>query len=355
MSVYRRPNGRWAAQVYDPATRRPRQIGTFSTRREALRAEAEAMERRTATGRETVASFAARWARDYPRPRESTNRHNAERVAPFANAYQRRRIDSIMVEEARTWALQHRGQVPALRAMFNDARRAGMILHNPFAALGLERSPGRRNLPSEWLTASDVDRLAQTARDVHAGNGYGDTMAGIIMFAAYVGVRPGELYALTHDALGTETLEVRVAADSRTRRLSLPKNGRTRTVVYPARARLAVEAVPRLAGTDLVFPAPRGGQLWASSFSWLWSPVRAAFGRPRMPLYELRHFCATYLLELGLVPADVAVQLGHTDGGALVMSLYGHPSERAARARIMAALDGHGSGELRAIRDGGTG
>ena len=58
-----------------------------------------------------------------------------------------------------------------------------------------------------------------------------------------------------------------------------------------------------------------------------WNPVRAAFGRPGMDFYELRHFCATHLLELGVSHADVAVQLGHTDGGALVMSTYGHPSE----------------------------
>jgi hypothetical protein len=36
-----------------------------------------------------------------------------------------------------------------------------------------------------------------------------------------------------------------------------------------------------------------------------------------MDFYELRHFCATHLLELGVSHADVAVQLGHTDGGAL--------------------------------------
>jgi integrase len=72
-----------------------------------------------------------------------------------------------------------------------------------------------------------------------------------------------------------------------------------------------------------------------------------------MALHELRHFCATYLLELGLAPVDAAVQLGHTDGGALVMSTYGQPSERAARARIAAAMNGHNSGELRSPRGGG--
>jgi hypothetical protein len=33
------------------------------------------------------------------------------------------------------------------------------------------------------------------------------------------------------------------------------------------------------------------------------------------------------------------VQLGHTDGGALVMSTYGHPSEDSARARLLAAYN----------------
>jgi integrase len=79
----------------------------------------------------------------------------------------------------------------------------------------------------------------------------------------------------------------------------------------------------------------------------VWQPVRAAFGRPTMALHELRQYCATYLLELGLAPADVAVQLGHTDGGALVMSTYGHPSDRAARARITAAMDGEVGGDVR--------
>jgi len=308
------------------------------------------MDQRTATGRETVGSFAARWTVDYPRRRASTNMHNAERVQPFAHAHESRRMDSITVEEARAWALRHSGQLPALRAMFNDARRSGMVVRNPFRELGIERPRGRRDLPSEWLTAADVERLAQCARDVHAANGYGDTLAGLLIFAAYTGLRPGELYALRHDYLGAGTLELKRAADSRTRSITPPKNGRGRTIVYPAKAREAVEFVPRLAGVELVFPSPSGGQLWSSSFSWIWKPVRCAFGRPTMALHELRHFCATYLLELGLAPVDVAVQLGHTDGGALVMSTYGHPSDRAARARIAAAMDGHATGELRAFR-----
>lgn len=56
---------------------------------------------------------------------------------------------------------------------------------------------------------------------------------------------------------------------------------------------------------------------------------------------QSRHFCASWLFnDLELPAQDVAHQLGHTDGGALVQRLYGHPSERLARERIKWATGG---------------
>jgi integrase len=347
VSVYKRPNGRWAVQLYDPATGRARQVGTYPTRKEAKAAEGTAMASGTASGRETVGSFAARWLSVFPRPKESTNRHNAERVKRFADQHARRRIDSITASEARTWAVQHRSELPALRAMFGDARKLGLVTTNPFSALGLE-GPGKRQLRPEWLTAEDVTRLAEVARSTHGE--YGSMMAAMVTFAAYTGVRPGELFAVEFGDLDGTTVHIRRAADSKTRTVTSPKNGRARDIVFPRQARDAVAMMPRFHGQTQVFVAPQGGRLWAPHFSWLWSPVRAAFGRPRMHFYELRHFCATHLLSLGLAPWEVAVQLGHTDNGALVMSTYGHPSDIAARARILAALDGHAEGDVAAIR-----
>lgn len=348
MSVFQRANGKWVAQVYDGE--RMRQIGTFATRKEAQRAEVNARDRLSSSGREPVASFVARWTRDYPRRSESTNLHNAERVKSFAKQHGKRRMDSITADDARAWCLSNRSSLPALRAMFNDARRSGLIATNPFSALGLERPRGRRDLRSEWLTAEDVDRLAECALDAFPDD-YGQVFGPMVTFAAYTGLRPGELFALKRSDLHGDEIEVSRAAESRTRTIGPPKNGRGRTVVYPQKAREAIERMPVMEGQELLFVSPRGVQLWANTLSWCWRGVRAAAGRPKMDFYELRHFCATHLLELGLSPADVAVQLGHTDGGALVMSTYGHPSERAARARIKTALDGHASGDLAHFRD----
>ena len=43
------------------------------------------------------------------------------------------------------------------------------------------------------------------------------------------------------------------------------------------------------------------------------------------------------LVERGLNVGDVAFQLGHQDGGRLVMTLYGHPGEDAIRDRLKMA------------------
>jgi integrase len=67
--------------------------------------------------------------------------------------------------------------------------------------------------------------------------------------------------------------------------------------------------------------------------------VRQRWGkREKLDLYELRHACATLLMERGLAPHVVANQLGHTDGGALVQRLYGHPSERGMREQVRLAF-----------------
>jgi hypothetical protein len=68
-----------------------------------------------------------------------------------------------------------------------------------------------------------------------------------------------------------------------------------------------------------------------------WPWLRKLANRPELDFYELRHCSATMLLERDATPWDVAQQLGHTDGGQLVVELYGHPSEAGARARLLAA------------------
>jgi integrase len=192
-------------------------------------------------------------------------------------------------------------------------------------------------------TRAEVERLADCAPEVWGGEVALTTRA-LILMAAFVGMRPAELYGLRWSDLDFRDDEVRVERQysASTRRIELPKNGQKRSVVLTPPAKEGLLALPRPVKADeLVFRGSRGGPLTGRTQHYYWHPIRCRFGQPSMDFYELRHFCGAWLFnDLELPAQDVAHQLGHTDGGALVQRLYGHPSERLARERIKRAVGG---------------
>jgi integrase len=223
--------------------------------------------------------------------------------------------------------------------MWEDARRDGVCQGNPWSNLRLRQSRGRKDIVA--LTESDVHELADVAQAAHGT--YGLEARAMILVLAYTGVRPGELCALRWDDLdaGERELYVRRSLDV-TGGEKLPKNGKQRIVTVPPTALTAVSAIPRLLTNDYIFHTVQGRRLSKSSLWYAWRPVRIAWtasGHRDLDLYELRHAAATMLLERGVAHADVAVQLGHEDGGALVMARYGHPSRDSARRRLKMAFN----------------
>lgn len=324
----------YGVSVYDRALKRKRWVGTFATKAEAREEERQASRRRGVGGRITCGEFASLWLDDYPRAAGATRRTYGYGLKTFAKEFAHLRLAEMDRLAARAWALRSpQSNVRVVRAMFNDAINDG--LHpgpNPFANLRLEQSRGRKDLVA--LTRDELDELAETPLRVHGD--FGPVFRAMILFSAYVGLRPGEMFALERADVGRDEVRIRRNLDG-TGVIKAPKNGRERVVVLPPPAREALSAVPARLDVPLLFVTPRSHRFSKSSLHYYWNPVRAAFGRPGMDYYELRHFCATHLLELGVSHADVAVQLGHTDGGALVMSTYGHPSEDAARERLKRA------------------
>jgi integrase len=330
MAIVKR-GGRYGVRVWRGG--RQTWIGTFGTLAEARSAEAKERTKPRVRRSETCDAFAARWLEDYPRPKQTTRRTYGYALRPFAHDFAGVRLADLDRPTAREWALRHtREQVQVARALFSDARRDGLVADNPFSELRLPGSRGRRDLNP--LVPAQVHELAETALTVHGE--YGRTVRAMILFAGFVGLRPGEMFAASWSHLRGD--ELRIAEQvSLYGELTTPKNGRARTVLVPPPARQSLVELPRLLGRDFIFLTKRGTHFRRSSFASYWSPVRAAYGRPDMDFYDLRHAAATHLLELGLSPSDVGYQLGHTDGGRLVSALYGHP-ERSARERIRAAF-----------------
>lgn len=340
MTIIKRGSS-YGVRVYDPTTRRKLWIGTFPTLREARTAEREAAGRpaeagRPATATPDCAEYAAGWLETHQRkrPAASTRRNYRYALRPFIEDFRGVPLASIDRRTARAWSEAHPvSNSRAVRAMFTDAIDDGAHPGpNPFANLRLEQPRGRKDLVA--LTESEVERLADLALD--ACGAFGSQFRAMILFAAYVGLRPAELFALERRDVGRDEVVIRqaVGGDGLVKK---PKNGRERVVILPPVSAAAVRDLVVWPDVPWLFVTPRGRRFSKNIHYYYWRPVRALFGRPEMDFYELRHFCATHLLELGVSHADVAVQLGHTDGGRLVMETYGHPTEAGARERLKRA------------------
>ena len=159
-------------------------------------------------------------------------------------------------------------------------------------------------------------------------------------FRRALGRAPGEWDALSRVDLDFQgqTIEIVQQWNAKLRKVTLPKFEQTRTIAMtdPVRARLL--ALPR--ESDWVFTTLRGNHYTASSRSHHWNRVRCAAGLGQMDLYTAtRHYFAWYALNvLEVEPKWTALQLGHQDGGKLVLNRYGHPDARVARKKIREAF-----------------
>lgn len=306
-------------------------LGTFETKREARRVEDKYLSRFSESD-ETCDSFALAWVARYPRRKESTNIHNHERIQKFAKDFRGVLLGDVSRKRARSWALENKSCVSSVRAMFTDAMNDGLVAFNPFGQLKLERSKGRLNI--EVVTKEELARLIEVAQESHGV--VGEQLGAMVTIAAFVGCRPGELFALSLDDITGSDVRISLQVSSKARKMTTPKNGKARQVIFPPQAQEALRGVQVHEGRPM-FRTPRGRAWTLSNWAPYWRTIKVAAGLKDMDFYELRHFCATYLRSCGASFEDIAFQLGHTDRGLLARSLYAHPNENASRGRLLSA------------------
>jgi hypothetical protein len=152
--------------------------------------------------------------------------HNRERTRAFVARYgdqPLRRIDRAVALEwledgSRVWT------VPALRAMFNDAERAGKMTGAPFNRLGLKtRSRVSRQLPSR----AQIDQMLAAAETLTP-----PSFAAYLTTLCWQGIRPGEGDALRWTYLDLDadpqTMFVQQQWSAQGRRFKEPKHGSIR-------------------------------------------------------------------------------------------------------------------------------
>lgn len=331
MSVFRRDK-HWVAKFQRRGEQHWVPGGPWQTKRHAQEAERRYRDHLEARrSEETCGSFAQRWLDEWPRPATSTQRQYSDAMKQFVAQFGPTPLGRVERLSARTWALSVPRYVSrTVRTMYEDARNVGLVEHNPFSNLRLPTTER-----TEQVNAPTLEEYSQILEACEVLGGYGPEFRAMVQFAAWTGIRAGELQALKWEDVGEETVWIR-RARKRDGDEKKPKNGREREIALLPPARV-LDDLPRRPD-PYVFHSPKGSVLDQGSLFYAWREVRASAGLRQIRWHDWRHFCATQLLELGLDHFAVSIQLGHTDGGALVMARYGHPSEDAARRRLLAAF-----------------
>jgi hypothetical protein len=208
--------------------------------------------------------------------------------------------------------------------------------------------------PCEIPAAEDVARLGQAVATVRA------LYQLMVYFAAYTGLRWGELTALTVGQISQTDRVVTVDRKIIEVRGHLfvepPKNRRWRRTIYPRATTdgwpIAVMVAARIeevereqaAGRNplgLMFPAPAGGYWRASNFcrrvlktAYTTAGWRGAGTTSRWTWHSLRHvFCTTALNTWGMDVSDVSRLAGHANIRVTLEMYVGNTAGTLTRAR----------------------
>ncbi len=236
-----------------------------------------------------------------------------------------------------------------VRSALEDARRQGLIGHNPTDDATAPSASAAR--PPEMPTWTP-DELARFLDAVEGSEHWP-----LLWVAAFTGMRRGELCGLrwddvdldgavltvrhTRTAVGHQPVEGDTKSQKGRRRLDLDAD----TVAVLRRRKIGQREDQLLMGagwqndTDLVFTMPDGRP---------WHPdvTTKAFRRlvdtadvPRIRLHDLRHTHATHLLATGANVKIVSERLGHASV-AFTLDTYGHvmPGQQADAAATVAKL-----------------
>ena len=213
-----------------------------------------------------------------------------------------------------------RNTFTVLRLVFGTAVASGAIRVNPCTGVRMPRSPRIEML---FLTPDEILTLA---------NAITPRYRVLIIFAAYTGLRAGEIGALRVGRLnlirGTVDV-VESLANVRGKLVFGPTKTYARRSVGMPRF-LSQQLGEHLAGQphgprDLVFTSPAGGALRHGLFYQRhFKPAVREAGLPEnLRFHDLRHTCAALLIARGAHPRAIMERLGHSSI-EVTLDRYGH-------------------------------
>jgi integrase len=201
--------------------------------------------------------------------------------------------------------------VGTLRHILNVAISEGARYSNP--ALVIKKAKVRQ----KNLTLPEHDQFLKLVESVrHAGSRFSGSCADLIQFFAFGGFRKSEAANITWADCDFEKKEIVVRGDPETG----TKNWTVRRVpMIPDMVELLTRLHDERADEPASQPVMRVHECQKAIDS-----ACKKLGIIRFTHHDLRHLFATLCIESGVDIPTVSRWLGHKDGGALAMKVYGH-------------------------------
>lgn len=328
---------RYEVRVFNKAANRQVYVGTFTRRKDAVDAEADA-KRRLKLGERPIREeilfedLAKRWLKSQTGVRPSTRedyRKAIDRVRPFigkklASQVCRRDFDDIISTLSQKYAPSTvRKTVVVLKMLFRTAIDWDFIDVMPTGAskLSLPKMRKRVFVP---LEPEDVRRLIGCAPDYWKP---------WFLTAVTTGMRRGELFGLVWAVVDLDKGEVLVRQQLvGTKLLELKSDAAQRRIPLPSATIAALKAHKEVCPStnlDLVFPMPSGTVVHAATwYARVFIPTREAAQLPTLRAHDLRHVYASALIRQGRSIKYVQTTMGHATA-SITLNVYGwlYPDE----------------------------
>lgn len=348
MSIYKRNSGRYAVLVdLDPSStgaRRRRALGTYRTRKEAEKAERDALQARdqgidlspgTVTVRELLKRYVA--SRDIGAKTAEEYNHQADHyILPHLGGIALQKLRPAHVSG---WAatIQKTGGRKGRAISARTAAHAFSLLsgalrwalrHQLVARNVCESSdrPKPARHEAKALSDGEVAALLKVAA--------GTRWEHFIVAALTLGCRRGELLALTWADVDLEGGRIAVSKSLSQTKASVAvkstKTGRSRIVPLSLPARMAFRKQQLLSGqrlpTDPVFTDEIGQQFTPKAATNAYGRLATKAKLSTTSLHATRHTAATGMLAGGVDAKSVASVLGHVNA-YVTMTTYSHVTE----------------------------
>lgn len=273
-----------------------------------------------------------------------TRAYHAERIAALLKSWpglEKKEIRSLAKADCLNWAAKFgldrsatafNHTLGILRALFEIGIETGSRYDNPASAI--KRVSERPKV----LTLPEPDTFQRFVTEVEtAGSGFSRPCADLIRFLTYGGFRKSEAANITWADCDFEKGEIIVRGDPETG----TKNWSIRRVpMIPDMRKLLERLTAEHPEALPSHPVMRVRECQRAMDS-----AAKRVGMARITHHDLRHLFATLCIESGVDIPTVSRWLGHKDGGALAMKVYGHLRDQHSVAMAQRVTFGNPANE----------